>query len=68
MIEIRCIKDGYRKDLSWISDCNCCGKHGEDDPDMIDVVFRGKSGHGIVVTLCTECRRELMNAMKGIKA
>ena len=66
MIEIRRIRDGYGADLPWLSDCNCCGKHGEDDSGMIDVVFRRKSGDGIAVTLCTECRRELMNAMKGI--
>ena len=39
--------------------CNSCGKSMSDDKNMVQIKFNQEQGTGIVISLCSECRREL---------
>ena len=63
MIEIRHVAD-LKGAIQYCS-CNSCGKSSSDEKDMIQLSFKQEHGTGIIISLCSECRKELHEKISG---
>ena len=62
MIEIRYLQ--AESGANKFGTCNCCGKSSGEDSLMISIKL-SYYGHGTIICLCDDCKKKLMEALKG---